>query len=250
MNRWDNYLGYDNELYHWGILGQKWGRRRWQNEDGSLTEAGRAHYGYGNAKESNRHQEKMADNEYKSTKAAERMNRDNAKRDIRLKQLDVDKVRASDELNRQKDKSSLEKAKLDYADKRAIEKAKLDQMKEKRKLEALKLKNKDRAEMMALKNEYKIAKMQEKTNREDMRRDYAEARRQQDYDFTYDWGTASAQQRYARNEQRVQKMLNKPGGIGSSVIKTGLTSAAAVAGTVGGAALTYALFKKYMNSHP
>lgn len=35
-----------NELYHHGIQGQKWGRRRWQNKDGSLTPAGRIHYGY------------------------------------------------------------------------------------------------------------------------------------------------------------------------------------------------------------
>lgn len=36
-----------NELYHFGVKGQKWGIRRYQNEDGSLTDAGRTHYGYG-----------------------------------------------------------------------------------------------------------------------------------------------------------------------------------------------------------
>lgn len=32
-------------LQHHGIRGMKWGQRRWQNEDGSLTAAGRQHYG-------------------------------------------------------------------------------------------------------------------------------------------------------------------------------------------------------------
>lgn len=39
------FTSWNTELYHFGIKGQKWGRRRWQNEDGSLTEAGRRRYG-------------------------------------------------------------------------------------------------------------------------------------------------------------------------------------------------------------
>lgn len=35
------YLINDGELYHWGIKGMKWGVRRYQNPDGSLTPAGR-----------------------------------------------------------------------------------------------------------------------------------------------------------------------------------------------------------------
>lgn len=37
-----------NELYHHGILGQKWGVRRYQNKDGSLTTEGRERYMYAN----------------------------------------------------------------------------------------------------------------------------------------------------------------------------------------------------------
>ena len=32
------------EIYHHGILGQKWGRRRFRNEDGTLTAAGKERY--------------------------------------------------------------------------------------------------------------------------------------------------------------------------------------------------------------
>ena len=41
------YYGWSSgtELYHYGIPGQKWGQRRYQNPDGSLTEEGRARYG-------------------------------------------------------------------------------------------------------------------------------------------------------------------------------------------------------------
>ena len=34
----------DGELYHWGIKGMKWGVRRYQNKDGSLTAKGKKRY--------------------------------------------------------------------------------------------------------------------------------------------------------------------------------------------------------------
>ena len=41
-----------SELYHHGVKGQSWGKRRYQNPDGSLTPEGYIHYGY--AKETNK----------------------------------------------------------------------------------------------------------------------------------------------------------------------------------------------------
>lgn len=35
---------YQDELYHHGIIGMKWGIRRYQNKDGSLTRAGKKRY--------------------------------------------------------------------------------------------------------------------------------------------------------------------------------------------------------------
>ena len=32
---------YNNELYLWGIKGMKWGVRRYQNKDGTLTSLGK-----------------------------------------------------------------------------------------------------------------------------------------------------------------------------------------------------------------
>ena len=45
MNSKYDFITTNGELSHHGILGQRWGVRRFQNSDGSLTEEGRSRYG-------------------------------------------------------------------------------------------------------------------------------------------------------------------------------------------------------------
>lgn len=54
----------ENELMHWGIKGMKWGVRRYQNKDGSLTPAGKKRYDKEMAKL--REEEKIAKNKLKT----------------------------------------------------------------------------------------------------------------------------------------------------------------------------------------
>ncbi len=56
-----------SELYHYGIKGQKHGVRKYQNEDGSLTPAGRIRYGVG---------EKMRTNDPSDSAVTKRVKRD------------------------------------------------------------------------------------------------------------------------------------------------------------------------------
>lgn len=54
-----------NYIYHHGIKGQKWGVRRYQNEDGSLTSAGQARK---NKVNDSKHQDKVINNNLNKTK--------------------------------------------------------------------------------------------------------------------------------------------------------------------------------------
>lgn len=76
-----NYiLGPDGELRHWGVTGMKWGIRRYQNKDGSLTPAGKKRY-------------KATEEELKARekviKNAERVRAKQAKLDAKKAELDA-----------------------------------------------------------------------------------------------------------------------------------------------------------------
>ena len=56
------------ELYHHGILGQKWGIRRYQNPDGTLTPKGRARLEKKDAKWAKKNYQKLYNQTYKKSK--------------------------------------------------------------------------------------------------------------------------------------------------------------------------------------
>lgn len=74
-----------NELYHYGIKDMKWGVRRFQNPDGSLTPEGRRRYGVGDASlkatdKANRYKAKADSYRYKASIARAKYNPDKAAR--------------------------------------------------------------------------------------------------------------------------------------------------------------------------
>lgn len=103
-------MGYyrTNELYHHGILGQKWGVRRYQNPDGSLTAEGKRRYfkngtdrSGGLTKEGQKAQEEFDSHFYKDwyksyNRAAERINPELNKLNKKHKNANLDDINSAD----------------------------------------------------------------------------------------------------------------------------------------------------------
>lgn len=72
-----------DELQHHGIKGMRWGQRRYQNKDGSLTDAGKRRY--------NKEMEKLKEEE-KKVKAAEKVAANKQKTQAKIDKLDAKKA--------------------------------------------------------------------------------------------------------------------------------------------------------------
>ena len=59
----------ENSLKHYGILGMKWGKRRYQNSDGTLTDAGKARYAKKDTKWAQKNAAKITKKAYKGKNA-------------------------------------------------------------------------------------------------------------------------------------------------------------------------------------
>lgn len=91
-----------DELYHYGVLGMKWGVRRYQNKDGSLTAKGKKRYSSDNSKDNKKNDTKpkkksvseMSDEEL--SKAIKRLEIEKRYRDLtkESRQSEISKGRA------------------------------------------------------------------------------------------------------------------------------------------------------------
>lgn len=100
------------ELKHYGIKGQKWGRRRYQNSDGSLTSAGKQRYGSGDGRKADLQEaKKVVDKTNEVAKQSQRINdekrskkekkaKQQAEQDIREKVYKMSDQELRDAVNR------------------------------------------------------------------------------------------------------------------------------------------------------
>ena len=78
----------ENELYHFGIKGMRWGVRRYQNQDGSLTNAGKKRLKKGHASNEENDSSNKSSTKSSLTKTVEDMSDDELRQAINRLQLE------------------------------------------------------------------------------------------------------------------------------------------------------------------
>lgn len=123
MSKQPNYVFDDEtELYHHGIPGQRWNRRRFQYEDGSWTPEGRERYGKGGLKEKTDVQKYRAKVTYDTQKYKENLKAKAAKeKDKRLYSIERNRIKQN---SKNMMLARKEQAKFDRLNKREEDKIK------------------------------------------------------------------------------------------------------------------------------
>lgn len=160
-------------LAHHGILGQKWGIRRWQNEDGSLTEAGQKRYGSVENLKANRTLKDIAKDQkltIKLDRANKKLAIQRAKQQLKDEKAENIRSKEADKLWREQNKLAINKAKSDR------DKLKLDAKEhEEAKRAAERDRKKAEVEKKKLEKERKKAEAERKEEQKEQEREEAKA---------------------------------------------------------------------------
>jgi hypothetical protein len=149
------------ELIHYGILGQKWGIRRYQNEDGTLTDAGKKRYASlenasekysGKIEKSQAKISKMTDTDYKRRKTA--------KLTYKQEKLEEKQSRYKARAQRAQSRMMYQAVQPNWLDRRAINKNTKYQYKIDRVVRKL-----EKYDAKVAKENYKIEKYSQRINR-------------------------------------------------------------------------------------